>query len=777
MIKKFLLLLVVLAGLALLSFQWWLSQHRPGHWYPFVGGFWGDTYVATPFGFTSNVRQDNPFWQTLPAFNRALARSTYAMTRGQPDVDIAWLMTQAEWPDPVDLDAGLDPNVEESALSRTLTSSGLVYNRISRENLRNARAVENQLQVGAMRYRALLIDNLAAPTPELLQAVERLARAGVPVIWLGKQPERAYGWRDHEARDQAVARLRASLQQQVKTIQQAEELMPTLAALGIQPFWADTLTAHAGLHSQRRRAGSMELALLFNDSPQPLTITLADRVLSRDARVLDPESGATQMLSAEFAALTIPPRRFRLLQVGDSAAWDAAQWQNPAREYRPYIRWWWPGNAVAVEELKRELQAMEQAGFGGVEIQTLTFGMEKSYLERHSAAIYGVGTAAWLHKVREVIAEGHRLGLRVDLTLGSGWPTGAPFMTDYPEQQLLKAEKKLQAGEAVIVLPTAQEPAYAPVTRKLVYDSIGAFDTDTQLAAVVVARADAEGKLVEWLDVSDRVQAKALHWQVPAGEWKLFAFYQNDTHHNVLAAAFPGAELQRPHQVSVVDHLDERGMAEYLEKLGQPWLDTLQPQKPDAFFVDSFELMGDLPWSSRFRAAFQAQHGYDLTPYLPLVFRKNGESKYYNMIVAAAPAYEAADARGARIREDYEATREALFRDSYVVPLQQWLSRRGIAFRLQAHGGFGDYLDNYQLADIPESEALFAGGNFEFLTLAASAGHIAAKPIISSESFVAAAMDPQRLTEDDYYYLAGNAYAAGINRLMFHGYAYRLALE
>lgn len=776
MIKKSLLALVVVAGLALVSFQWWFSQQRPSHWYPFVGGFWGDTYVATPFGFTSNVREDNPLWQTLPDFNRALARTTYAMSHGQPDADIAWLMPQAEWPDPVDLQAGLEPNTHESTVSRTLNEAGLVYDRISRANLLNARAVEQQLQVGAMRYRVLLIEDLTAPTPELLQAIVQLAQAGVPVIWLGKLPERAYGWHDHAARDEAVAVWRRSLLSRITPLQQASELLPALDALAIHPCWADSLAAHEGLRSQRRHSGKMELVLLFNDSQLPLTITLTDSVLSRDARLLDPETGAIQILSPDTSAITIPARRFRLLQAGASSAWDAAQWQDPGRVHRPYVRWWWPGNAVVVDELKRELQAIERAGFGGVEIQTLTFGMEKSYLENHSAEIYGVGTENWLHKVRDVIAEGHRVGLHVDLTLGSGWPTGAPFMTEHPEQQLIKAEVDLVPGATATGLPLPHEPLYAKVTRKLVYDSMGEFDKNIQRFAVIAARVDEQEKLVEFVDVTSHTRNDTLHWPVPEGKWKLFALYQNATHHNVLASAFPGAELHKPHQVSVVDHLDERGMAEYIDKLGQPWLNVLQPEKPDAFFVDSFELIGDLPWSSRFREAFQQQHGYDITPYLPLVFRKHGESKYFNMLVAAAPAYETSDSADERIREDYEATREVLFRDSYVRPLQQWLSQRDIPLRLQAHGGFGDYLDNYQIADIPESEALFAGGSFGFLKLAASAGHIAGRPIISSESFVATALNPQQLTMDDYYYLAGNAYAAGINRLMFHGYAYRLEM-
>ena len=49
---------------------------------------------------------------------------------------------------------------------------------------------------------------------------------------------------------------------------------------------------------------------------------------------------------------------------------------------------------------------------------------------------------------------------------------------------------------------------------------------------------------------------------------------------------------------------------------------------------------------------------------------------------------------------------------SFIEGIRQWANTRGLALRLQAHGGYGDYLDTYALADIPESEGLFAGGSF-----------------------------------------------------------------
>ena len=119
-----------------------------------------------------------------------------------------------------------------------------------------------------------------------------------------------------------------------------------------------------------------------------------------------------------------------------------------------------------------------------------------------------------------------------------------------------------------------------------------------------------------------------------------------------------------------------------------------------------------------------------------------------------------------------ETVRQQLFLENFVQPLARWARSRGLRLRLQAHGGYGDYLDSYKMADIPEAEGLFAGGSYDFLKLAASAGHVAGRRLVSSESFITMTTDFNALTVEDYYRLAGNAYAAGINVTVCHGYAY-----
>ena len=81
------------------------------------------------------------------------------------------------------------------------------------------------------------------------------------------------------------------------------------------------------------------------------------------------------------------------------------------------MRWWWFGPSVVREELDRELTAMARAGFGGVEV---------AYVYPLAPASTGFLSEVFLADLRFAARRASELGLRFDLTLGSGWPFGAP---------------------------------------------------------------------------------------------------------------------------------------------------------------------------------------------------------------------------------------------------------------------------------------------------------------------------------------------------------------
>jgi hypothetical protein len=139
-----------------------------------------------PFAMTSNTREDNPVWNQLPEFNRYQARLTYAMSRGRPKVEVAWLLADAEWPDRPAIGEGKTLNAGESSLSRALVGAGIGYHRISRNDLLHARVEEGRLLVGEADFGALLVDDLGVAEPELLQQVLRIRRSGLPVVWQGE---------------------------------------------------------------------------------------------------------------------------------------------------------------------------------------------------------------------------------------------------------------------------------------------------------------------------------------------------------------------------------------------------------------------------------------------------------------------------------------------------------------------------------------------------------------------------------------------------------------
>lgn len=109
---------------------------------------------------------------------------------------------------------------------------------------------------------------------------------------------------------------------------------------------------------------------------------------------------------------------------GTSGKEVAKTLSSPPADARIMMRWWWFGPAVTHQELDRELQAMKAAGIGGVEIQPVY----PLALDDPSSGIRNLRflSAEFFEALRFTAARAQELGLRVDLTLGSGWPFGGP---------------------------------------------------------------------------------------------------------------------------------------------------------------------------------------------------------------------------------------------------------------------------------------------------------------------------------------------------------------
>ena len=110
-------------------------------------------------------------------------------------------------------------------------------------------------------------------------------------------------------------------------------------------------------------------------------------------------------------------------------------WPAATRESRPWTRWWWLGSAVDEAGLTRQLELLAAAGFGGVEICPI-YGA-KGWEDRYVPFL----SPRWMELLAHTTREAQRLGLGVDLTTGTGWPFGGPWVGDEDASSSLLLER------------------------------------------------------------------------------------------------------------------------------------------------------------------------------------------------------------------------------------------------------------------------------------------------------------------------------------------------
>src|SRR5580704_7112028 len=99
---------------------------------------------------------------------------------------------------------------------------------------------------------------------------------------------------------------------------------------------------------------------------------------------------------------------------------------DPPDDARVMMRWWWFGPGVTKAELEREILAMKSGGIGGFEIQPV-YPMEP---DDHTTGFRNLPYLSdeFLDAVKFTSQTARANGMRVDMTLASGWPYGGPHV-------------------------------------------------------------------------------------------------------------------------------------------------------------------------------------------------------------------------------------------------------------------------------------------------------------------------------------------------------------
>ena len=380
---------------------------------------------------------------------------------------------------------------------------------------------------------------------------------------------------------------------------------------------------------------------------------------------------------------------------------------------RPMMRWWWFGPEVDDDEVARELRAMKAGGLGGAEV---------SYVYPLHEVGSGFLSPRFLASLRRAAEEARELGLRFDLTLGTGWSFGGPHITpDLAARGLTWVRRELTPGPLAI-------PATAP------------YPGDVLLAAYLGAGSIQESPLsYEELPVVDGSV------QVPDGRGprQVLLAYSRLTGQNVKRAAF-GAEGP------VLDHYSAAAAEAHLRAVGDVLLDAVPADLVGSVFCDSLEVY-DADWTHDLPEEFRRRWGYDLLPRL------------WELHVDTPTS--------AALRADFYRTLTELYEERFAQVMQRWAAGRGVKFRIQGYGQPPAAISSYRFADLVEGE----GWGWRDLTQArwaTSAAHLYGHRVCSSETWTWNHSPSMRTTPLDLQGEAHDHLLQGVNQFVGHGWPY-----
>ncbi|MGO9326228.1 MAG: glycosyl hydrolase [Terracidiphilus sp.] len=409
----------------------------------------------------------------------------------------------------------------------------------------------------------------------------------------------------------------------------------------------------------------------------------------------------------------------------DSLAAVRAEFAAPPADARPMMRWWWFGPAVDRTELARELRTMKAGGIGGAEIQPV-YALELDDPARNFRNLPYL-SKDFLDRVSFAAQTAHDLGLRLNLTLASGWPYGGSYVpvTD-------------AAGRLRIVADAVPADATS-----LPVPSMG---NGEKLLATFLTSGTPSQYDAEHADLLHTIGAYRLTLPAGlAGPHVVLFFISSRTGQQVKRAAV-GAEG------FVLDHFSIEAIQSHLKTVADPLIQACGKNIPYSVFSDSLEVY-ESDWTPDFLDEFRMRRGYDLTPHLP------------ELVAGTAP--EAAD-----LRYDWGRTLAELIDEHYLTPLNTWAREHHTRFRSQSYGAPAVTLSSNALVDLPEGEGSQWHGPFSYTRWATSANHLDGQTITSSETWTWLHSPPFRATPLDMKAEADTFFLQGINQLVGHGWPY-----
>ena len=325
----------------------------------------------------------------------------------------------------------------------------------------------------------------------------------------------------------------------------------------------------------------------------------------------------------------------------------------------------------------------------------------------------------------QALQAGKAVGLQVDLAPGGSQPFSAPGISEADSMQQLTT-----VPSAVLVSDGTL--AYAGAVPHLPNEKLAASPT-LRLVAVTAARTRGKSGGTVLLDPDSAVDlsssidaTRTLHWQVPRGEWIVFAFWQRATGQigapygppfESPAALGAHVPAEPPGKFFIADVFSGKGISQSLDMFAANYLSSeTRPLLQGAQLAyDSIELEADMFWTTDLPEEFRKRRGYAMTRYLPSLYRAK-EASFDPLTPmwgapALVPPYDFTGGVGDRVRYDYALTLNDLYVGRHLKAFNEKAHQLGLSSRVQvAYNYLQLNMTRSGVAvDTPENESLDSG--------------------------------------------------------------------
>ncbi|MEM9833662.1 MAG: glycosyl hydrolase [Bacteroidota bacterium] len=459
---------------------------------------------------------------------------------------------------------------------------------------------------------------------------------------------------------------------------------------------------------------------------------------------------------------------FLLFQVGLAQPTVEEIFTNPPNDAKPRGYWLWGHGNFDYTRMKEELQEFKDKGLGGVDI--FDMGIADPY-EVIPAGNPFLGERM-LDGIEFAAREAKKLDFPLGLSVSNGWNAGGEWTK--PDEMIMRLlfwqdtirgpRKLTEVGFPKI--PTTFQKPYGEFQLFPQYaeDGFPEYYQDVILTAVPIAPDSVVSDTARILTFdTQQLDGNQINLQLPAGDWVLMRAVVTPLGQKMWMRSdnSPGFIMDHYSKKATKHHF-EHVIGRLEERLG-----NLANSALKRLYLCSFEAEDYVIWSPELAEEFEQQHGYDLSPFVPIFSGVNVLNEEVSQ----------------RFLQDYRSTVSEMFVNNHYRQARQISHDHGLLLASES-GGPGPPLHYVPTEDLKalgavdimrgefwnkESEYFDEHGNdlLQVVRNIASAAHIYGHRVVEMESFTSHRKHWQE-TPLELKKLADRAFCEGMNRVVYH---------